>query len=167
MIDDPSATTFLDLGCGKGRALIVASEFPFRRILGVELSPNLAAAAKANAAIVADRFPDRTAIEITKGDASVFPLPPGPLAIFLYHPFHLPLMKRLTANLEQALHDEARPVDVIYCNPIWASAFDESPLFARYATEIVAFDADEQGFAPGSSETVIVWKSLPVVAASP
>src|ERR1700692_2548155 len=39
---------FVDLGCGKGRAMIVASEFPFRSISGVELSPSLAKIARQN-----------------------------------------------------------------------------------------------------------------------
>jgi SAM-dependent methyltransferase len=43
--------TFIDLGCGKGRALLVASEFPFRAIIGVELSSRLAEIARRNAEI--------------------------------------------------------------------------------------------------------------------
>jgi SAM-dependent methyltransferase len=52
--------TFIDLGCGKGRPLLVASEFPFRDIVGVEISPSLAADARANASILRQRFPART-----------------------------------------------------------------------------------------------------------
>jgi hypothetical protein len=52
-IPTPDQTIFMDLGCGKGRALIVASEWPFRQILGVELSPRLARAAQKNAKIIA------------------------------------------------------------------------------------------------------------------
>lgn len=69
--------TFLDLGCGKGRALLVASELPFRDILGVELSPVLAETARRNAAIVARRHPERTTIRIVEGDATALPLPAG------------------------------------------------------------------------------------------
>jgi hypothetical protein len=45
--------TFIDLGCGKGRPMLIASEYPFRDIVGVELSPQLAAAAQRNADIMA------------------------------------------------------------------------------------------------------------------
>src|SRR5215469_1881738 len=34
--------TFLDIGAGKGRAVLLASEFPFRQVIGVELNPALA-----------------------------------------------------------------------------------------------------------------------------
>src|SRR5947208_15284999 len=33
--------TFIDLGSGKGRTLLMASDYPFRRILGVELLAGL------------------------------------------------------------------------------------------------------------------------------
>ena len=56
--------TFLDLGCGKGRPLLVASEFSFREIIGVELSPPLAQVAQQNATIIANRFPARGLIAI-------------------------------------------------------------------------------------------------------
>jgi SAM-dependent methyltransferase len=49
--------TFVDLGCGKGRPLIVASEFPFRDIVGIELSESLARAARTQASIQRRRVP--------------------------------------------------------------------------------------------------------------
>jgi SAM-dependent methyltransferase len=67
-----SDRTFIDLGCGEGRALVIASEFPFRAIVGVELSPALCATATANAAVIANRFPDRMPIQIVQADAGEF-----------------------------------------------------------------------------------------------
>ena len=62
--------TFLDLGCGKGRPLFVATEFPFHSIVGVELSPHLAEIARRNAATMAQRFPQRTPRRPTRSRAS-------------------------------------------------------------------------------------------------
>src|SRR5438105_11506431 len=45
---DLSRLTFIDLGCGKGRALMLAAEHPFRRIIGVEFAEPLVATARAN-----------------------------------------------------------------------------------------------------------------------
>src|SRR5450631_155810 len=100
--------TFIDLGCGKGRPLLVASEFPFRDILGVELSPPLAEIARRNAAIIAKRFPRRTAVRIAVADASTFPLPAGDLVLFLYHPFGAELVAKVVAAVEAALSAERR-----------------------------------------------------------
>ena len=41
-------TVFLDVGAGKGRAMLVASQFPFLRVEGVELNRSLASIAMAN-----------------------------------------------------------------------------------------------------------------------
>ena len=40
--------TFIDLGCGKGRTLLMASQYPFRRIIGVELLSELHRIAQQN-----------------------------------------------------------------------------------------------------------------------
>src|ERR1019366_288563 len=49
LLPEPSHNfTFLDLGCGKGRALLIAAHFDFPQILGVELSPDLCRIAESN-----------------------------------------------------------------------------------------------------------------------
>jgi SAM-dependent methyltransferase len=45
----PTQGTFVDLGCGKGRVLMIASEFGFRRVVGVEFCAELCRQARANA----------------------------------------------------------------------------------------------------------------------
>jgi len=45
-----SSYTFLDIGAGKGRGLLVASEYRFRKVVGIELNPALAAVARQNVA---------------------------------------------------------------------------------------------------------------------
>ena len=102
--------TFVDLGCGKGRPLLVASEFPFWDILGVELSPDLAKVAERNAAIIAERFPDRTPIRIAVGDASNFPIPSGDVVLFLYNPFGAELIAKVVQRVEAALRTEPRSI---------------------------------------------------------
>src|SRR5262249_19084439 len=39
---------FIDLGAGKGRVVALAAQYPFRRVQGVEISPQLVAAARVN-----------------------------------------------------------------------------------------------------------------------
>ena len=45
-----SSYTFLDIGSGKGRGLLVASEYRFRKVIGIELHPALATVARQNVA---------------------------------------------------------------------------------------------------------------------
>ncbi len=115
---DWSRFTFVDVGCGKGRALLLALRFPFRRALGIELSAPLVAVAQANLQNFA--APWRSAnvpVEAIAGDATTSPVPDGPVLLFLYHPFAAPVMKRFLAHIMEAAQQEKRAVYLLYANP--------------------------------------------------
>lgn len=150
--------TFVDLGCGKGRALLVASEFPFHDILGVELSAPLARIAERNAALIARRFPQRTPIAIAVADASTFPLPAGNLVLFLYHPFGAALVARVAAGVEAAIAAERRAVHVVYYNPVAGHCFDASKRLRRRYARMLPYAAEERGFGPDAADTVVIWE---------
>ena len=120
-VPQPERCHFFDLGCGKGRPLLVASEFSFAGLTGVELAPALAAIARSNAATFARAYPERRRITIVNGDATQLGYPAGSLAIFLYNPFGRPLVARVLANLAAAMQAAPREVYVIYYNPTWPS----------------------------------------------
>ena len=48
---EPSTYVFVDYGSGKGRALLLASLYPFKEVIGVEIAPELHAIAGANIAM--------------------------------------------------------------------------------------------------------------------
>jgi SAM-dependent methyltransferase len=109
--------TFVDLGSGKGRALLIASDYPFRAIVGVELSPKLHAIAVANIAIYrgsAQRCRDIRSIE---ADATEYSFPDGPLVVYLWNPFEAPVFASVLANLESALQRDPREVYIVYIQP--------------------------------------------------
>ena len=133
MVEDPGQYAFVDLGCGKGRALVVASERPFRRIIGVEIAAELAGAAAANAKAIRTRYPARPEIEVLQADAATFVLPPGPLVLFLYQPFEMPVMRAVAASLAKSLAASPRPAIVIYVFPVLRRAFDRLPILERAA----------------------------------
>lgn len=148
--------SFVDLGAGKGRAVAVASAFPFRTILGIELNPELCRFAARNAAIIARREPARTRIEIRQGDASVPALPEGPIVLLLYHSFGRDLVKRLAAHLEAAVRH--RELFFVYVNPVYGDLFDEAPGFSRWFAEQIPIPAQEDYFDDGSVAAVI-WRA--------
>lgn len=150
--------TFVDLGCGKGRPLLVASEFPFRDILGVELSPDLARVAERNAAIMAERFAGRTPIRIAVGDAGSFPIPSGDVVLFLYNPFDAEVVAKVVQAVEAALTDESRSIYIVYYNPTVAQCFDDSSLLIRRFAHQIPCAAEELGYGPDQSEPVIIWQ---------
>jgi SAM-dependent methyltransferase len=169
-LPDLEKCTFVDLGCGKGRPLLVASEFPFRDILGIELSSDLAKVAERNAAIMAQRFPDRTPIRIEVGDASNLQLPSGNAVLFLYNPFGAELVAKVVQRIEAALRRESRSLYIVYYNPIAAHCFDASPLLTRRFARQIPCAAEEIGYGPDESDPVIIWQGgtapLPLEAAN-
>ena len=121
LLPEPADTyTFVDLGCGKGRALLVAAELKFTRLLGVEISPDLARVAQANTA----REPR---IEVKQGDAATFAFPDEPLVIFLYHPFLPPVLRKVLRNLQQTRARSNHPTFLMYANPAYQRVIAKFP----------------------------------------
>ena len=160
-LPDHAAYAFVDVGCGKGRALMVASEFPFARLIGVEISDALADIARRNAAVVAQRDPRRTAIEIQVGDATAVHLAAERIVYFMYHPFGRVLTERLVDNLERQLGSGLRHAFVVYYNPVFGDVLDRSPRFARWQADTMSYGDDELGFGPDLCDTVVTWQTVP------
>lgn len=128
---DVSAFTFIDLGSGKGRTLLMASDHPFRRILGVELLPELHAAALANIARYSSPRQQCRRIEAVCADASRFAFPPEPTVLYLFNPLPESGLQSAIANLERSLAEQPRPVYVVYHNPVLEHALARSPALRR------------------------------------
>ncbi|MGP0021499.1 MAG: class I SAM-dependent methyltransferase [Candidatus Sulfotelmatobacter sp.] len=118
--------TFIDLGSGKGRTLLMASDYPFRRIIGVELLPSLHEIAQENFRRYKSESQQCFALESICADATDFPLPVDPLVIFLFNPFPESGIRKVVANLEQSLRTHPRPVYVLYHNPLLEHVLSES-----------------------------------------
>jgi SAM-dependent methyltransferase len=158
-IPDPQHCHFLDLGCGKGRPLLVATEFRFAAIIGVELSPTLSRIARRNADVFSRVHPDRTPIAVVLGDALAHELPAEKLVIFLYNPFHSPLIAQLLRRIESSLEAISRELYIVYYNPVWADVFDASPALERRFAAQLPYDQSEIGYGPDESDLVVVWQN--------
>jgi SAM-dependent methyltransferase len=154
--------TFIDMGCGKGRALIVASEFHFRDIVGVELSPTLAKIARKNAQLIKTRFPNRTEIAIKEGDACAFQIPSGNIVVYLYNPFSEEILSKVIAALEAAIATEQREVYVVYMYPSFSDCIDVWPVFKRFFETRVDFAPEERGYGDVSEGKFIIWRGASV-----
>ena len=127
--------TFVDIGAGKGRALLVAAEAPFREVVGVELTPTMATVARANLAAAQSRPNQLLApLRLVEGDALTTPFPTGPLLLFLFNPFEAPAVRRLLRRLIQqsatpsGAGTEPRPtIDILYANAEHRSIFARDP----------------------------------------
>lgn len=123
--------TFVDIGCGKGRALMLALRYPLRRVLGVELSPELAAVAHNNLERFHAAWRTHTPAAAIAGNATTFDLPSGPLVVYLYHPFAAPVMKQFLLRLQASLEREPRDIYLLYTNPELDGLLQSSPVLTR------------------------------------
>lgn len=161
-LPDPTGSAFVDIGCGKGRPLVVASELPYASITGVELSPELVRVARKNASTIARQFPARTAITVVEGNAAEYQLAHDRVVLFYYHAFGRDTLATFVANLERQLSDTPRHIFFVYMNPVDADVLDASPRFSRWMTEALSYAPDEVGYGPDSHDTVAVWQSEPI-----
>jgi SAM-dependent methyltransferase len=108
---------FVDIGCGKGRVLLMAADYPFRRVIGIELLPDLYRVAEENIRKYKSQSQHCFSIETICGDARDFVFPAEPLVLYLFNPLPEAGLDLLLANLERSLTEKLRPVFVLYHNP--------------------------------------------------
>jgi len=114
---------FIDIGSGKGRVLLMAADYPFRRIIGVELLAELDRIAQENIRKYKSDSQRCFAIETICGTALEFVFPPEPMVIYLFNPLPEAGLVTLLANLERSLKPNSRPVFVLYHNPLLQHLF--------------------------------------------
>jgi SAM-dependent methyltransferase len=124
---EPSQATFIDLGCGKGKPLLIAAGKPFRRVIGVDVDPSCLAIAKRNLEICGLS----ARVELVAADATEFDLPPGPLLIYLYNPFPGHVLRIVLQRLATRLATTSDPIALIYMNPRSIELVEGSGLFRK------------------------------------
>lgn len=128
-IDYP-AYTFLDFGSGKGRVLLIAAEFPFQHVKGVEFARELHDRAERN--IREDRMAQRRRcrkVESILADAAEFPIPESNVIVYMFNPFCEYVVDRILSNLRSSYLAHPRDIRVVYLNYFKAHHAD---LFARH-----------------------------------
>ena len=134
--------TLVDIGCGKGRVLLLASELEFHQIVGVELDPDLVRIARKNLrkfgrkrwsnlpGFKSEASTPRTKtrsrgprlwgtqrVRIIEGDVLTTSLPDGPVALFYFNSFERPMMEMWLARLGEPARNRTAPLDLIYIHP--------------------------------------------------
>ncbi|MFC5141965.1 methyltransferase domain-containing protein [Actinomycetospora rhizophila] len=127
LVEVPREGTFVDLGCGKGLAMLIASDAGFRRVVGVEFSKTLVDVARANIAKYRGGRSDR--ITVVHADVAEYELDDDETVFFLFNPFREEVMKGFVRNLEQSLQRSDRQVWVIYVRPGQRHVLDASDVF--------------------------------------
>jgi SAM-dependent methyltransferase len=151
------AYSFVDVGAGKGRALLLAAELPFRKIIGVELSEELARIAQKNVARW-NRFfrPNAKKIRVVREDAEKFQWPRTPLLVYLYNPFACSLVAQMAEGLAAAAASGSGLVDLLYVNPTCTDTLTSQGLFVRLWTGRITMEqADQQADPYGTTSDLV------------
>ena len=123
--------TFIDLGSGKGRVLLMAAEYPFSRVRGVELLPELNRVAEQNLREFKSEKQKCFNLQTECGDARGFVFPSEPAVIYLFNPLPEPGLIDVVGNLERSLMQTPRTVFVLYHNPLLEHVLTKSVVLRR------------------------------------
>jgi SAM-dependent methyltransferase len=118
--------SFVDLGCGKGKGLLLAARLPFANIIGVELAAKLVKVAKSNIGHYRLSRLRCKRIVVLAEDAAAFEFPEVPLVIYCYNSFSGAVMRLVLENLRRSMQQSPRLVFFILMNPVLASEFSGS-----------------------------------------
>jgi SAM-dependent methyltransferase len=108
---------FVDYGCGMGRTLALASEYPFSRVIGVEVSPYLADIARRNIANYRGRRLCED-IQVWNGSADQFEIPEDASIFYFFNPFHGQTLANVFDKISRSLEANPRRLQIIFNNPV-------------------------------------------------
>lgn len=115
---------FLDIGCGKGRAVCVAAYHDYSKVTGIDFSKQFCTEASHNLQITKDRLSTLDFCVIHE-DAANVDIPGDVDCIFLFNPFDIVIMKKVVNNIGKSLKSYPRNLHVAYANPLYKALFIE------------------------------------------
>ena len=131
--------TFIDLGAGKGKTLLLAASLPFKKIIGVELSPKMVRIAEQNLTRNRHFNAQCKNLEIVLQDAAAYQFPLDPLVIYCFNPFTAAVMTEVLQNLKRSFQRLPRPVYWLYVNPVHKRLFSQC--------DFIHLMKEEEGFS--------------------
>jgi SAM-dependent methyltransferase len=150
------AYSFVDVGAGKGRAVLLASEHPFRKIIGVELSKELAQIAGHNIEKWKKDRHTRAPMRIVHQDVTEFRWPRTPLLVYLYNPFERELIEELIDQLRRAAKVGSHCIDVLYLNPVFGYLLARGAAFKELWSERITMTDEDRNADPYATSTDLV-----------
>jgi len=115
---------FLDIGCGKGRAMCVAAFNGYKNITGIDFSEKFCEDARCNLEKVKEKFSGIN-YTIHTGDAMNYDIPKTADCLFLFNPFDVVVMGAVVFNIMQSARMHPREILVVYANPLYEELFLE------------------------------------------
>jgi glycosyltransferase involved in cell wall biosynthesis len=108
---------FIDFGSGKGRVVLQAATYPFKRVIGVEVSEQLTALAKDNVERNRHRLRCQDVTLLTV-DARDYAVPDDVTVAFFFNPFIGDVFATVIDRLIASVDRNPRTIRLIYVNPV-------------------------------------------------
>jgi SAM-dependent methyltransferase len=112
----PKSSHFADLGCGMGRACLLAAEYGFEKVTGVELAPELCTIARENVAKWRKHQYQMPPVEILEMDVLDFGERADADIFFMFRPFSLDFLLTVLRTLVKRAGSKKRKIVIIYCD---------------------------------------------------
>lgn len=104
----------VDFGCGKGRVLLVASEFDFKEVRGIEFSPHLCSIAEKNCSTFSSKSRTNTNFKVILSDVANYEIQDDETVFFLFNPFDKPVLSKVLHNISNSYTRSSRKIMIIY-----------------------------------------------------
>ena len=118
-------TTFIDFGCGKGRALFVAEQCGFTNLIGVDIAQELIDGAKENVIVYKQKQP-QSQFEFVFSDATTYYIPKEACVFYFFNPFGESILTKVLGNIKLSVKQYPRDIVCLYLNPKYKQAFEEN-----------------------------------------
>jgi hypothetical protein len=141
---------FIDVGSGKARTLLLASRYPFKRIVGIEFARELHQVAARNVDVFADPKQQCSNIELCCMDAVDFDFPTGPFVLYMFNPFERKVMIRVAEKLEECIRANRQDVVLIYHNSLKRDVFESLGCFGEVVSVMPPYDISRKHQRPAS-----------------
>ena len=120
---------FVDFGSGKGRVLMIAAQYGFRKIVGIDFSEPLCRLARQNLDAFCHRREVVSEITIVHADAVHYRIMEDEGIFFLYDPFGSEVLSKVLDNLRESIVSSPRQLYLIYNSPRHHEVIQQSGLF--------------------------------------
>jgi predicted RNA methylase len=144
LVAPPDDYSFVDIGAGMGRGLLIASQMPFREVIGVELHPDLAEIAQKNI----DRWQAtgraRCPMRVVCQDVTEFEFPANPCVGYMFNPFGATVIKTLMRHLERQFAQRRGQLDLIYANDEQQDVLTENPRWSMLWRGLIPLSPEDK-----------------------
>ena len=116
---------FIDFGCGKGRALFVAEQCGFTKLIGVDIAKELIDDADENK----KRYQlknTQSSIDFIFSDATKYKIPDDAAVFYFFNPFGAEIIQQVLDNIKESVKQHPREINCIYLNPKYKTIFEQN-----------------------------------------